>query len=276
MFDRDFGYMMMQSMSAMIVLSVGVMVVFLALPYVMLRVRDWRVGSRDRQLGFKVALHFLFTQAAWTGMLGLSIIISTIVLGSAAGSGMAPGAGMFLAGGLAAWGVTWAIRRSNDHAYLAVRKTYSGGRMIVAFSIGLGLFTIVLMQIMEVIIGSPTPNPGSGRYASPPPGANPLQGKIILQLSLVCLLWVGAGVADLFFFRSAMDKPELPPYEDTCGSCNYQLMGTILSKRSLCPECGAAIPTEQAQQVYLRNKHRIKPKPALAAGPIHEVSPDEI
>lgn len=257
--------------------SIGSTLLFFALPYVMLRVRDWRAGTRDRQLGFKVALHFLFTQAAWIAMVGLSILVGAITNSAPGKTALySSGGGMIIAGGLAIWGFTWALRRSNDHLYLAVRKTYSGGRMIVAFVVFLSLFTALSMQTLEAIIG---PSTATSVGSSNPYGRQPTPpmlptGDSLVQLALISLLWLGAGVIDLFVLRKAMEKPELPPHEDTCGTCKYQLVGTILSKRSLCPECGATIPAEQAQQVYLRNKHRLKPQAPAAPATFVDAKPN--
>lgn len=79
---EEMMYMMIMSYGMAFLFVVPVLLIALAIPYAVLRMRDGREGPPDPQLGFKVAMHFFFSVSIIILLLGLTVIVVGILLQS--------------------------------------------------------------------------------------------------------------------------------------------------------------------------------------------------
>jgi hypothetical protein len=72
--------MMFGSAIGSLFILVPVLLICLAIPYAILRVRDARNATPDPQLGFKVAMHFFFSISLMLILTGLSVIVVDLLM----------------------------------------------------------------------------------------------------------------------------------------------------------------------------------------------------
>ena len=113
-----------------------VVLLMLAAPYIILRLRDTQQEVHDPQLGMKTALHLIGTLGILVGVSGLSIVLIDLITDdntrTAFTEAVRVGLAMALSGLIITAGHWWFLyMRTNDRQWPAVRRTFVGCRLII-------------------------------------------------------------------------------------------------------------------------------------------------
>jgi hypothetical protein len=155
---EEMMYIMMMTYGMAFLFVVPVLLIALAIPYAVLRMRDGREGPPDPQLGFKVAMHFFFSVSIILFLVGLTIIVVGILVQSGRPFGDAMpgdservGVGMIISGILFALVHFICILTLTTQPFTSpVRRTFVGARFgvhgLVVMMAATGLLISLFMR----------------------------------------------------------------------------------------------------------------------------------
>jgi hypothetical protein len=244
----------------------------LLVPYIILRVRERGAEIHDPQLGIKAGLHCLITITLLIFLAGCSVVVvdklmqatrdenvkkkkdvmwpdeydefgydEELGLGDAKDADdefLSPatrvGFALMVSGGLTTALFAWLlISRTNERKWPAPRRTYSGGRFVLA-----SLISILAITGALVIAFGKEDSVDVEDKAE----------VISLFLGLV-IVWVPAGCLELALFGWSSRLPRYPGKYNECLDCAADLTQAVIDGNHSCKVCHCEIPGFQARRL---------------------------
>jgi hypothetical protein len=170
----------------------------LAIPYVVLRMRDQQSLEHDPQIGLKAALYYFFSISILLIELGLTVLAIDALSERPARSGLnsaqRTGAALVVAGVLGTFGYLMLIKSlTNDARWPAARRLFVGWRFAVNGLVVMGAFTALIIAIFQKDTGT-----GS-------------EGEFVRSLIATLLIWLPGWGIHLILLHLYRDQlPGLP------------------------------------------------------------------
>ena len=156
-----FPFFNLQLLSGFAALGIPIALLGLAIPYVVLYLRDGRNEEHDSEIGLKSALYFLFSLSILLILSGLTILVVDFLMDE---KGPFPAAkrlndfseaqrnagGMMVAGfALGLFHLVVILGFTNDRRYPAARRVFVGWRLAIHSLVVLVAFTALVMQVFQ-------------------------------------------------------------------------------------------------------------------------------